>query len=523
MTDKYNDLFTLQEIVATQGETFDVKISQSASMADKNIVLSSYKLGDKSTSYSVVGKKEHIPAILLHFDGTDGSTTFTDENAYNDWTPSGGAELTTEIFKFGTAGGAFGDSGDYISTSAGTHLLIGDADFKIEFWIYFDATPSGGFFCVQDDASTEALSIGFDDAIILQMNSNGLETAAYCDWNPIAGVWYHIVVERSYSAIRMFINGVEQSVTVEGNSDIELLYNSGDFVIGAVGDNTVIDDFVFTIGFADRREDFTVPTSAYTNYPTSSYICFDETNPSTQLTGKYVSQLTVGDSCRKTMLHFDTNFVDESGLVWGGDATIDDTIVKFGSGSGYFNDTSIYNPAYFQISTTDYYGDWYMDLWINIGMTDTNFHSNVILFNEDSGAILFYIGDGIVGFGGETSLGTSNSYCSWVYSEDTWYHLLLGKASGNAVIFINGVSQSISGNTTVDVPLPYELIVVIDATENAFSEAAFEFNIDEFRFVVGDTTPTSNFTPPTTAYGDDTGVFQEIYKTNGTSLIFPNG
>ena len=52
---------------------------------------------------------------LLHFDGTDASTTFTDESGKT-WTAHGNAQIDTAQSVFGGASGYFDGSGDYITT-----------------------------------------------------------------------------------------------------------------------------------------------------------------------------------------------------------------------------------------------------------------------------------------------------------------------------------------------------------------------------------------------------------------------
>ena len=52
---------------------------------------------------------------LLHFDGANNSTTFTDETGKT-WTAHGNAKISTAQYKFPTGSGLFDGTGDYIDT-----------------------------------------------------------------------------------------------------------------------------------------------------------------------------------------------------------------------------------------------------------------------------------------------------------------------------------------------------------------------------------------------------------------------
>ena len=64
-------------------------------------------------------------SLLLHFEGTDASTTFTDSSSHTrTFTVSGEAQIDTAHYVFGTASGLFDGTGDYITDDTGA-----DSDF----------------------------------------------------------------------------------------------------------------------------------------------------------------------------------------------------------------------------------------------------------------------------------------------------------------------------------------------------------------------------------------------------------
>lgn len=77
---------------------------------------------------------------LIHFDGADGSTTFTDEIGHV-WTPTSPAEISTDQAKFGGSSGQFtAGTNSRISTPASADWDWGTGDFTIEAQVYFTST-----------------------------------------------------------------------------------------------------------------------------------------------------------------------------------------------------------------------------------------------------------------------------------------------------------------------------------------------------------------------------------------------
>lgn len=72
---------------------------------------------------------------LLHFDGTAGTSVFTDVIG-NTFTPIGSPQLSADQVKFGTTSGAFdGISGQRIVSTSST-FSPGSGDYTVEFWYY---------------------------------------------------------------------------------------------------------------------------------------------------------------------------------------------------------------------------------------------------------------------------------------------------------------------------------------------------------------------------------------------------
>jgi hypothetical protein len=81
---------------------------------------------------------QNTPVFLLHMNGTNGSTTFTDEFG-NTVTASGNAQISTAQSKFGGASAAFDGTTDYLSigdTADFQFLTDISTDYTISGWVY---------------------------------------------------------------------------------------------------------------------------------------------------------------------------------------------------------------------------------------------------------------------------------------------------------------------------------------------------------------------------------------------------
>ena len=89
----------------------------------------------------------HNNSLLLHGDGTNGSTTFKDDSINNHTiTAYGNAQISTTQSKFGGASMKFDGSGDYLAIADNDDFELGSSDFTLEAWVYltgYSASYSG--------------------------------------------------------------------------------------------------------------------------------------------------------------------------------------------------------------------------------------------------------------------------------------------------------------------------------------------------------------------------------------------
>lgn len=210
---------------------------------------------------------------LLHFDGVDGSTTFTDEKGKT-WTRSGNTQIDTAQFKFGGASALFDGSGDALSTPNNTDFAFGSGDFCIEGFVRPAAIGTTQTLFRKSagvDYSPVLIQItptGEFDAFISSDNSAPWE-ASLIGPTIVAGTQYHFAVTRSGNTVRWFVGGVlYQSATL--SAGLSLLVNTSSVYLGnnatlAQSFNGHLDEVRITKGAARYTDHFNPPINAFPN------------------------------------------------------------------------------------------------------------------------------------------------------------------------------------------------------------------------------------------------------------------
>jgi hypothetical protein len=211
-----------------------------------------------------------IPSVLLmHFDGTDGSTTFTDEYGHT-VTPSGNAQIDTAQSKFGGASAYFDGTGDYLSGTYTSDFSFGTGNFTIECWIYptsfadertifttFTTFQTGGGFLLDYDITTGRPRF-FSKGTSALIATSGLTLNA----------WNHVAIVRAGSARTFYVNGTAAgSDTNSDDIDGTSLSNFYVGTLGTSGTNLALgyyDELRITKGEALYTANFTPPSAAFT-------------------------------------------------------------------------------------------------------------------------------------------------------------------------------------------------------------------------------------------------------------------
>jgi hypothetical protein len=208
-------------------------------------------------------------SLLLHMDGEDGSTDFTDSSLNNfTLTAFGGAQINTSIRKFGSGAAYFDGDGDYIEVSYSPLLDYDLGDFTVEFWVNFSSLTAPGNIIGMVCGSVEnAMDINYDNS--LSIGVHFITTRHTFPWNPSINTWYHVAVCRADGNTKAFIDGV-QIGTTKNDSSFNYSMFDGNMIIGRGDNNTnsfngYIDELRITKGVARYTENFVPQTAPFAN------------------------------------------------------------------------------------------------------------------------------------------------------------------------------------------------------------------------------------------------------------------
>ena len=200
-------------------------------------------------------------SLLLHGNGTNGSTTITDSSPTpKTVTAVGNAQISTTQSKFGGSSIAFDGTGDYLTVPNSSDLQFGSGDFTIETWAY-----------IQNDSSYAIISYPVAGGLLIAFYTGLFRVRRYAVADvittsspPSLNTWTHIAVCKSGSATRLFFNGVQAGSTAADTSNYTVntdLYIATDNA--AFNLNGYIDDLRITKGVARYTANFTPPTAPF--------------------------------------------------------------------------------------------------------------------------------------------------------------------------------------------------------------------------------------------------------------------
>lgn len=201
---------------------------------------------------------------LLHFNGINGSTTFTDQVTGNTWTANN-ATISTSQFLFGSSAGYFSGGSNsciYMPTNSGFDVGLGN--WTIEFAIYAIGSHQAGarLFQTRDGDTYSGIAIdlnqGTPQGVYLYLSSTGSSfdiLGSTLIFTLTTGSFFRFLIQRSLNSIQVFVNGILSYSTAIPSSPI--YYNSADSII--IGGNHTgisrsingyLDEFRFTKGLS---------------------------------------------------------------------------------------------------------------------------------------------------------------------------------------------------------------------------------------------------------------------------------
>ncbi|MFA5386268.1 MAG: LamG domain-containing protein, partial [Candidatus Paceibacterota bacterium] len=216
-------------------------------------------------SLSMIQVPDFYTKLLLHMDGTNGSTVITDSSANPKTVTVSGthAALDTTYVEFGTASFYATSLDSVCSTSYSSDLDFGTGDFTVDFWVYrggavaqyytlFQSNSQGGY-GLNWWATTGTMY--WRD--IQSDNTHQIITSVLP-----SDSWVHVAVVRYGNTITVYFNG-----TSVGSGDFTgrpVNLNNVAMNISVQNTNTVwMDEFRVSKGIARWTSNFTPPTAPY--------------------------------------------------------------------------------------------------------------------------------------------------------------------------------------------------------------------------------------------------------------------
>lgn len=244
------------------------------------LAVAAHNFGSGLMTVSVEGQAQAVDSftkLLLHMDGADASTTFTDDAPVpHTFTASGNAQLDTADRKFGAASGLFDGTGDYVDTPDNADFNLGAQDWTVEAWVKPATNGTTLRICGQTDASATAAGSSF---FMEKTSGNQLQLIVYDGTSSVVLLgttqfsstinpgWHHVAAVRSGNTLMLFVDGVlEDSDVFTGT----VPNSAGNLAIGSRGGgnasnlwNGWIDEFRLSVGIARWTSDFAVPAAPH--------------------------------------------------------------------------------------------------------------------------------------------------------------------------------------------------------------------------------------------------------------------
>ncbi len=394
---------------------------------------------------------------------------------------------STEVFET-TGSVQFDGSGDYLSVASSSDFAFGTGDFTIECWINLNSLPTTNaisgivqndivdissndkwWFGVINDAGTQRLSFG----------RHSTSTRSYVDWFLNTNTWYYVTVVRQSGTIKLFIDGIIQTVT---NSTIfnGISFSQNGVSVGAISTpyyfNGHISNLRILKGTALYTSNFTPPTRELTAIPNTVLLaCQSKTQTNQEATGKTitVNGNAVANELTPGLL---TNIVKS-----GGSSAITGSVEFDGTGDYLLDSTGAdgFNGGV---------GDWTVEAWMYC--SDAS-QPDVLINGKTSTTDRFYIN-----FIGQTiyigDFNINNIAIGGVKQVNSWFHVAVTKSSSTYRAFINGIQIGSSTTPLVDSNLT-SLTVGYRESQNYYAKGF----ISNLRIIKGTALYTSNFIPPT--------------------------
>ena len=162
----------------------------------------------------------------------DGEDIIEDENGTHTITNYGNVAISTSKSARGNSSIYFDGSGDYLTIPDSSDFDFNTGDFTIDCWLYVNNSNDRMFmFDTGDDRSAQTnkscrfVYIGSSNTLQFIYSTNGTnENIVQRSWTATQDIWYHISLVRHGNDLKMYVDGTQQGLTYDINTDS--IYNS---------------------------------------------------------------------------------------------------------------------------------------------------------------------------------------------------------------------------------------------------------------------------------------------------------
>lgn len=462
--------------------------------------------------------------LSVPFNGTNGSTTFTDFKGHA-LTAHGDVQIKTDQSATGLSSGYFDGTGDYITIPSSSDFLLGSGDFSIDFFMRPAHTGSqyGNICGVWDGGSGKRsweIYVDATGSIRFYWSINGtISSTVSFPFSYQANTWYYVLITRSSGVMRCYVNGSQ--VGTDQSVSATFYASSGDF---AIGTSAPLTPGEFYKGYLDSlriTKNVVRPSSTSTasfNTPSGSY-------PTNASEDPYWDNTCI-------LLPFDEmdNFTDVMGHQFTpiGDVKISSTQSKFGGLSAHFNGKGyLTTPHNDNLAQT---GDFTIEGWIypeSVTGTQIIIRKPENTSTFPSPAYEIRLSDSSIQF--TTTLVEGSTYYNIFYNQtfgtvtlNTWSHFAIVRIGNVWKAFLDGVlgfTGYCSHPPYVTAQTTEALAIGGDSVNRLYG---FKGYLDELRFTQGAARYVDSFTPPTSAFSD-TGEGDSLFTSYpGMHIRFNN-
>lgn len=374
--------------------------------------------------------------------------------------------------------GYFDGSGDSLQATAGAVPAIGTSDFIISGWWYLNELKDYQIlFDFRNGSNTEAVPYVYMDSTgTADYYVNGTSHTFSVTFK--AKQWYYMVISRVSGTTKVFVNGT-QAVSYSDS----VTYVAGRLTLGF--NNNGGGTYYYYSGYIS---DFKVVIGSGTTSGTPT------TTPATATSGtQALLSMTNGAI-------FDNAMMNDLETV--GNAQISTSVVKYGTGSMYFDGSGDWLLGQVSQNLSFGTGDFTIEGWGYVTSIDGTYRCIIsigapVQIYARSGTIEVYFNDTD---DQSTYIVSNMTGPASSVSANTWFHFAVVRNGTTFTAYVNGVAGTPTTGVSAQVALsayPFALGIYTPSSSYPFTGY-----IDDLRITKGYARYTANFTPPTAAFSN---------------------